>query len=224
MLDEIERSLVPRVLDQLRALPIEPGRPLLAVDADEVMVYLAEHLARWLPSVGFRMILTQYQLEGSIYPHDSDDPVPFDDCLRLIDRFFDGEVLNQQAIPGAAEALRRLSEVAQVMVLTNVPRHARALRCRNLAALGMGYPLVENAGGKGRALAWMAAHARAPMAFVDDSPRQHESAARRAPQVTRIHFVGTSHLKRILPDSPAAHHRAEDWAQCEALARAALAV
>jgi len=222
MLDEIERSLDPEVLDQLRAVPVTRGRPLLAVDADEVMVYLADHLARWLPTIGFRMVLTQYQLEGSIFPAGSDDPVPFDDCLRLIDRFFDGETLNQQPLPGAAAALERLSEVAQVMVLTNVPRHARELRRRNLAALGMGYPMVENSGGKGRALAWLTAHAAAPAAFVDDSLRQHESAARRAPGVTRIHFVGASHLRRILPESPAAHHRVEGWAACEAVVRRVL--
>ena len=68
-----------------------------------------------------------------------------------------------------------------------------------------------------KALAWMAAKAAAPVAFVDDSLKQHESAARRAPQVTRIHFVGASELRRILPDSPAAHHRVEGWAECEAL-------
>jgi hypothetical protein len=134
--DEIEASLDPEVLDQLRALPIEPGRPLLAIDADEVLVYLAEHLARYLPTIGFRMRLTQYQLEGSIFPAGSDVPVPFDDCLRLIDRFFDEETHNQQAIPGAVEALERLSGQAQVIVLTNVPRHARELRRENLAALG----------------------------------------------------------------------------------------
>lgn len=223
MLDAIERSLDPVVLDQLRALPIELGRPLVAVDADEVLVYLADHLARWLPGLGYRMRLTQYQLEGTIFPEDSDDPVPFDDCLRLIDRFFDGEVLNQQAIPGAAEALARLSEVAQVMVLTNVPRHARELRRQNLAALGMGYPMVENAGGKGKALAWMAAHADAPAVFIDDSLKQHESAARRAPGVTRVHFVGASHLRRILPESPSAHHRVEGWEECEAVVRRAIA-
>lgn len=224
MLDEIERSLDPEVLMQLRALPIRRGVPLLAVDADEVMVYLADHLARWLPGIGYRMVLTRYQLEGSIFPAHSEVPVPFDDCLRLIDRFFDGEVLNQQAIPGAAEALARLAETVQVMVLTNVPRHARELRRRNLAALGMGYPMVENSGGKGRALAWMAAQAAAPVAFVDDSPKQHESVARRMPEAARIHFVGASHLKRILPDSPSAHHRAEDWDTCEALVRRRLGV
>ncbi len=223
-LAEIEAGLDPEVLAQLRALPIVPGRPLLAVDADEVLVYLAEHLARYLATIGFDMRLTQYQLEGSIFPAGCDVPVPFDDCLRLIDRFFDDETLNQVALPGAAAALARLSEQAQVVVLTNVPRHARDLRRRNLAALGMDYPMGENAGGKGKALCWMVAHAGAPVAFVDDSLKQHESAARRAPEVTRVHFVGAGHLRRILPESPAAHHRVEGWAECEAVVRRELSL
>jgi hypothetical protein len=223
-LSEIEASLDPEVLSQLQALPIVPGRPLVAVDADEVLVYLAEHLARYLPTIGFQMRLTQYQLEGSIFPTGSEFPVAFDDCLRLIDRFFDDETLNQLPLPGAAEALARLSVQAQVVVLTNVPRHARELRRRNLAALGMDYPMVENSGGKGRALLWMANHAAAPAVFIDDSPKQHESAARRAPEVTRIHFVGASHLRQILPDSPSAHHRVEDWQACEAIVCRALAL
>ena len=216
-INEIEATLDPQVMAQLRALPIEPGRPLLAVDADEVLVYLAEHLTRYLPTIGFRMLLTHYQLEGSIFPVDSDIPVGFNDCLRLIDRFFNDETLNQQALPGSVEALARLSKQAQIIVLTNVPRHARDLRRQNLAALGMDYPMVENAGGKGRALCWIAAQAAAPVMFIDDSPKQHESAARRAPEITRIHFVGATHLRLILPESPAAHHRVEDWQGCEAL-------
>jgi hypothetical protein len=223
-LTEIEAGLDPEVLTQLQALPIVPGRPLVAVDADEVLVFLAEHLTRYLPTIGFRMRLTQYQLEGSIFPAKSEFPVPFDDCLRLIDRFFEEETLNQRALPGAADALARLALQAQVVVLTNVPRHARELRRQNLAALGMDYPMVENSGGKGRALFWMASHASAPTVFIDDSLKQHESAARRAPAVTRVHFVGASHLRRILPDSTAAHFRVDDWKACEAVVRNALAL
>ena len=223
-LAEIEAGLEPEVLAQLRAVPIVPGRPLVVVDADEVLVYLAEHLARYLPTIGFRMRLTQYQLEGSIFPVDSDYPVPFDDCLRLIDRFFHDETLKQQALPGASEALARLSLQAQVVALTNVPRHARELRRRNLAALGMGYPMVENSGGKGRALFWIATHAAAPTVFIDDSLKQHESSAGRAPDITRIHFVGASHLRRILPESLAAHHRVEDWEVCETVIRRELSL
>ncbi|HUF85766.1 MAG TPA: hypothetical protein VMM59_00140 [Thermohalobaculum sp.] len=223
MLTEIEESLDARLLARLRAVPVRAGVPLLAVDADEVLVYLADHLARYLEGIGYRMRLTHYQLEGSIFAAGSDAPVPFDGCLELIDRFFEDETLNQQAVPGAAEALARLARAAQVVVLTNVPGHAGEMRRENLAALGMGYPLVVNAGGKGRALRWLAARAEAPVVFVDDSPRQHESAARRAPEVTRIHFVGASHVRRMHVDSPAAHHRVEDWADCEAVVRACLA-
>ena len=220
----LEQHLDARLLAELRAAPVRTGVPLLAVDADEVLVYLADHLARYLEHIGYRMHLTHYQLEGSIFPQGSDDPVPFDGCLELIDRFFEDETLNQEAVPGAAETLARLSEAAQVVVLTNVPAHAGAMRRRNLAALGMGYPMVVNAGGKGRALGWLAARAEAPVVFIDDSPRQHESAARRAPDVTRIHFVGASHVRRMLVDSPAAHHRAEDWAACEAVIRQTLSI
>ena len=73
-LAEIEAGLDPEVLAQLRTLSIVPGRPLLAVDADEVLVYLAEHLARYLPTIGFDIRLTQYQLEGSIFPAGSEFP------------------------------------------------------------------------------------------------------------------------------------------------------
>lgn len=224
MLAAIEEALDDAVLAQLRAVPVRTGVPLLAVDADEVLVYLADHLVRYLAGIGYRMHLAHYQLEGSIFPVDSDEPVPFDDCLALIDRFFEDETLNQQPVPGAAETLARLSAEAQVMVLTNVPAHAAAMRRENLAALGMGYPMVANFGGKGRALSWLAARAQAPVLFIDDSPKQHESAARRAPEVTRIHFVGASHVRRILVDSPAAHHRVEDWAECEKVVRGALSL
>ena len=220
----IEEDLDEVLLAQLRTLPIRPGVPLVAVDADEVLVHLADHLVSYLPRIGFRMELEQYRLEGSIFPVDSDVPVPFNECLQLIDQFFEEETINQQAVPGAPEALARLAERAQMVVLTNVPPHASEARRRNLAALGMGFPMVQNVGGKGRALRWMSARAGAPAVFIDDSPAQHESAARRAPEVTRIHFLGASYLRRILPESPSAHHRVEDWAECEAVVRGVLAL
>ncbi len=223
MADIVVTGLPERTLAQLEALAVSPGRPLLAVDCDEVMVHLGRHFATWLGGLGYRMELARYQLEGSIFPAGADEPLPFDACLELIDRFFAEETLKQRPIAGAPAALARLAEHAQIVVLTNVPAHAEALRRRNLAALGMDYPMVVNIGGKGRALAWLAARAEAPVVFIDDSPKQHESASRRAPAVTRIHFVGADHLRALLPESPAAHHRAENWAACEALVRAALA-
>ncbi len=226
MLDlaRLEQGIDPDALAELRALELVRGRPLLAVDCDEVMVEFSSHVARWLPSTGHEMRMTQYRLEGTMFPLGQDTPLPFDDCIRLLDRFFHEETEAQEAVAGAARALGRLARDVQVVVLTNVPRFAGPARRRNLAALGMDFPVVVNTGGKGRALAWLAAHAGAPTAFIDDSPLQHEHAARHAPEVARVHFVGAASLRELMAESPEADHRAHDWDEAERLIREALGV
>lgn len=215
-LERIEHGIDPDSLDSLRAVEIERGRPLIAVDADEVLVVFSAHLARYLETIGFEMRLTQYQLEGTIFPAGGQVPVPFDDCLRLIDRYFREETLAQQAIEGAAEALADLSRLGQIVVLTNIPRFAGPDRERNLASLGMPYPVVVNAGGKGRALSWLSAQAAAPVVFIDDSAKQLDSARKHAPEVLRVHFAGSEFIRPFLKPCPAADHRAEDWSGCQA--------
>jgi len=54
MLATLEEHLDARLLAELRAVPVRRGVPLLAVDADEVLVYLADHLARFLGRIGWR--------------------------------------------------------------------------------------------------------------------------------------------------------------------------
>lgn len=226
MLDlaHLEQGIDPDSLEELRALDLARGRPLLAVDCDEVMVEFSSHVARWMPSTGHEMRLTQYRLEGTMFPLGEDTPLPFDECVALLDRFFHEETEKQEAVAGAVDALARLAADAQVVVLTNVPRFAGPVRRRNLAALGMEFPVVVNSGGKGRALAWLGAAAAAPTVFVDDSPLQHEHAARHAPDVARVHFVGAASLRELMAESPEADHRAHDWDEAEAQIRAALRV
>lgn len=214
---DLERALDPRILAQLRAVPLDPARPLLVVDADEVLVEFAAHLGRFAATLGIDMRLERYELEGTFHDRAAGRRLDFAEAIGLINRFFAEETAAQQPVPGAAAALARLADRAQVVVLTNVPRHARETRIANLSALGMAYPLVENAGGKGRALAWLAHHAGRPAAFVDDSPKQIESARRRAPSVVRVHFVGAEYVARVFPESPEADHRAGSWAEAEAL-------
>jgi hypothetical protein len=206
-------------LEELEAVPLERGRPLVAIDADEVLVEFAGHLTRWLKGVGYEMRLERYALEGAIFPLGEEFPVGFDGAIALIDAFFEEETERQTALEGAVEAVGRLARDAQVVVLTNVPRHARAARAENLAALGLDLPLVANVGGKGRAIGWLAERAAAPAVFVDDSPSQIASAARHAPDVGRIHFAGSPFIAAVLPEAPEAHERVADWPACEAAIR-----
>ncbi|MEL6477219.1 MAG: hypothetical protein AAFR17_07810 [Pseudomonadota bacterium] len=209
----------PRTLEQLETLELDAARPLIAVDADEVMVLLAAHLKRFLAENGVVLRLERYQLQGSMFPEGSATPLGFDESLAWIGRFFEHEVTRQEAVPGAAEALLRLSAQAQIVVLTNVPRHGKAGRIVNLAGLGMGYPLVENSGGKGPALAWLGARVAAPVIFIDDSHQQIASAATDAPGVTRIHFMGAELVRDVLKPAPDADHHVMSWYECEQFCR-----
>lgn len=207
----IEADLEPQTLAELRAVPITPGRPLIAVDVDEVLVVFVDHLDRHIRKRGFEMRLVTYQLEGTMFPIGGDTPLPFSDCIDLINGFFHAETERQQPVAGGREALERLSEWAQVVILTNVPRHATKARRVNLDRLGLTYPMVVNSGGKGRALAWLAARAAAPAAMIDDSVRQIESAAKHLPGATRLHFAEAEFIRRIFPGCAHATEQVHDW-------------
>ena len=209
-------------LAQLEALEITPGRPLIAVDVDDCLAVFVDHLHRFIGTLGYEMRLDRYELEGSMFPTGSDAPLPFAECIELINRFFESECARQGAVPGGAEALRSLSADAQIVILTNVPAFAGDARRQNLAGLGIPWPVVVNAGGKGRAMAWLADAAGAPAAFVDDSVRQVESVAKHAPEVVRLHFAGAEFIRRLFPDCAAATRQVHDWEEAERVLRAEL--
>ncbi|MEM6678599.1 MAG: hypothetical protein AAF675_12090 [Pseudomonadota bacterium] len=215
-----EPKLPRETVAELKEAGIRRG-PLLVVDCDEVIVEFAGHLARWLPDVGYEMRLKKYELEGAIFPHGDPTPVSFDAAINLINAFFEEQTAYQTPLVGAVEALSRLRREVQTVVLTNIPRPGKRDRLANLASLGLDLPVIVNSGGKGRALAWLAKAAgaeagRERMVFVDDSPQQIASAARRAPHVGRIHFRGAEAIRHVLGHAEHADVAVEDWAACEA--------
>jgi hypothetical protein len=137
----------------------------------------------------------------------------------LINRFFEAEVSRQQPIPGGAAALASLADEAQIVILTNAPRHGRDGRRENLDALGIPYPLVVNAGGKGKAMRWLALKAEAPAAFIDDSVTQIASVAKHAPDVMCIHFAWAPLIARLFPECEDASCQVRDWPAAEAALR-----
>lgn len=219
MNDSIMTGPTPATLAQLETLEIVPGRPLIVVDVDDCIAVYIEHLTRWMAARDLDLRLESYELEGSIFRTGSDEALPFDDCIEIIRAFFREECRHQVLIAGAGEALHSLAADAQIVILTNAPGFAKDDRRRNLAGQDVPWPVVINEGGKGRALAWLSARADAPTAFVDDSVRQIESVARRAPHVLRLHFAGVPSVRRLFPECAAASARVQDWAEAETVLR-----
>lgn len=186
------------------------GRPLLIVDADEVLFMFVDGFMNFLESKGFYLDLTSYRLHGNVKTRVDDSVVESHEVTRLLE-VFRADLDSLTAVEDAQYVLGGLSPEMDIVVLSNVSTSQAVPRLRNLAAAGFPYPLIANAGPKGPAVKTLAARGGRPAFFVDDIPPHLASVAEQAPDVFRIHFIGDHRLKPLLPSSEQAHLRADTW-------------
>lgn len=199
------------VAAQLAELYLDPGRPLLIADADEVLFYFMRGLEGFLTGRGLYFDWRSYALYGNIRRRDDDSPVAAEELHPLLQGFFAEATESLAPVDGAAAVLAELSRHAQIVVLSNLPLPARDARTRALARHGMAYPLIANTGPKGPAVASLRQRVDAPAVFIDDIPHNHASVAQLAPTTLRLHFVADPRLAALLGPAPDCHHRAESW-------------
>jgi hypothetical protein len=203
----------PDILSQLETLEIDPSRPLIISDADEVLLKFMARLEYYLETKGLWIDLNNFAISGNIKSRETNEPV---EVPNMIDDFFATQTLHIDAAPGAVEAINSLSEVAQVIVLTNLPASEKQNRITNLAGHGISFPLVIGSGLKGPAVAWLAAQMQAPVFFLDDIPHNINSVAEHAPAVHRIHFIADPRLARLIGPADGASKRIDVWEEAHA--------
>lgn len=187
------------------------NRPILLVDADEVLLKFVQHLEFHLESEGYVLNLDTFQLAGNIREANSQQPANQETVKGLIASFFDMHVDSVPAIDHAAEALQQLSNFYQIAVLTNVPHKHRIRRQNNLHSHGFNYPVIANSGGKGPVVKSLQNKTSQPIVFVDDLPPQLSSVATHAPDTYLVHFVGDPRLAKLIDKAEDAHVRIDDW-------------
>lgn len=134
----------------------------------------------------------------------------------MLDQFFPAEMERQTLVPHAREALARLSETADIVILTNLGDHVRQARIEQLARFGIEHRVETNQGGKGDPVARLVREHGDPVTvFVDDLGVHHKSVAKHAPQVHRLHMISEPALAPNVPKAPAAHVRIDDWREAE---------
>ncbi len=190
---------------------LSPHRPLLLVDADEVLLKFLEHMETFLNSQNYELRLTSFRLTGNIFTRGTDEAAEHSEVRNLIARFFDDCVDDIPPVEGAAEALQALSNQYQIIVLTNVPEHCRERRQKNLANHGIDYPLIANAGEKGPMVKRLTENLAGPSVFVDDLAFHHRSVASHAPDTHRVHFVADTRLTQLVDKADEAHVRIDLW-------------
>ena len=189
------------------------SRPLLITDCDEVLLHMVRHFGAWLDEahdIDFRPVGGAF--ETALTRRESGDVVPSHEVWPLLDGFFRTEMERQTLVPGAGEALERIAEVADIVILTNLQDWCHAGRAAQLDALGIRHRIVCNQGGKGQPVAHLAAeHASSVTVFVDDLEQHHESVAHHAPGVFRHHMVAEPAIASTIPPASHAHARIDDW-------------
>jgi hypothetical protein len=203
------------------AVPLQAARPLLILDADEVLLRFVEGFDRFLRARELFIDLTSYRLHGNVKRLDDKSQVLDVEVTALLDEFR-SDLDSLVMVEGAHQTLTALSPLLQIVILSNVPPAQAPARLRNFAGHGFDFPLVTNAGLKGEAVRALAGRAGKPAFFVDDIPQHLQAVATFAPEVFRIHLVGDDRLKPLLPAAEHAHLRADTWAEAEAFIRSRL--
>lgn len=187
------------------------SRPLLICDCDEVLLHMVRHFGAWLRE---RHDIRFAHETGSFVAMTHADGAPVDHALiwGFLDQFFPAEMERQTLVPGAADALGRIAEQADIVILTNLGDHCRDHRIDQLARHGIRHRVETNQGGKGGPVARLIAEYGNPVTvFVDDLPMHHESVAKHAPTVHRLHLVAEPEMAPRVPPAPFAHARIDDW-------------
>ena len=187
-------------------------RPLLISDCDDVLLHFAPHFADWVAEAyGYSFSLDVPSFAGALRDEHGVE-VTRERAFALLDLFFDREMHRQQLVAGALEALRTVGTMADIVILTNIGDQYHANRIAQLERFDIRHRVLCNQGGKGRPIAELIGEMKPSAAvFVDDLPVHHESVAKHAPDVWRLHMIAEPRIAAITPPAPFAHARIDAW-------------
>lgn len=193
------------------------SRPLLITDCDEVLLHMVRHFGVWLrESHDIDFDYRGLDMFNAMTRANGERPST-EEMWGFLGGFFPAEMERQTLVPHAREALAALSEVADIVVLTNLQDHVREARIEQLDRFGIRHRVVTNQGGKGDPVGRLVAEYGASVAvFVDDLAVHHESVAKQAPYVHRLHMIAEPDLAPNVPPAPHANARIDDWRQAQA--------
>lgn len=206
-------ELSAEILEQLEALNLDPNRPLIISDADEVLLRFIMQLEIYLDERDMWIDIASFRLAGNIKKKGTDEAVEQALMPELLNDFFAHETANFKAVEGAAHALQTLRAHTQIMVLTNLPIAHKQARIDNLKRQGMDYPLVVGSGLKGPAVKWLNDKISAPVFFFDDISYNINSAAECAPTTHCVHMIADPRLQKIVEAAEKSSTRIDDWTQ-----------
>ncbi|MCF8474570.1 MAG: hypothetical protein K9G26_07730 [Emcibacter sp.] len=206
-------------LKQIKSLTLNSIRPFIISDADEVILHFTDMLSQYLLTQHMYVDFTSYNLEGNIKYIDTNKPVDKKLFGSILDGYFEENVEKQVLVKDAALHLENLSEICDIIILTNIPHNFANRRRKILNEFGLSYPMISSSGPKGPVLKALKKKTSGDIIFIDDISHHHESAAQYVPDSLRLQFIANDHLNKIEKKSEFCHHRCRDWNHIETIIR-----
>jgi hypothetical protein len=194
------------------------NRPLIVSDCDEVLMHMVVPFRHWLDELHGIHFEFSRGFEHALLHKDSGDPVERAQIWALLHGFFVTEMHRQTPIAGAVEAMARLAERADIVIVTNIAEELGQARADQIHNHGLPYEVIGNGrgGAKGPTVARLIAERAAPLAFfIDDLSSNHVSVALESPACWRLHMVGEPERAPHVADAREAHARIDDWDAAE---------
>ncbi len=212
-------GLDPRTRRQLARIRLRRDRPLLVCDVDEVVVHFIAGFEAWLAERGLYLAPDSWSIESNVRDARTHEPLPDYRVHRLVHAFFREGVASLQPLEGAVEALHRLSDDCEIVLLTNLPHRYAPQRRQNMERLGLSFPLITNQGPKGPAVKALAAAIDESCLFIDDHAAYVESVGRHVPSAQLFHFLHDPRFARHAGTPAVPHWRVRHWQETEGLIR-----
>jgi hypothetical protein len=185
---------------QTDLLKLDPERPVVICDVDDVVVEYSKAFESYITERGYEIDAERFAVTGNIRSRDTGALVERAGIKRLRRGFFHDRLSQLVAIPFATEWLTKLSLLASVVMLSNIPEEFAEQRKEHLHAQGIPFPMVTNSGAKGPAAAAIAG--QRPAVFIDNQASLIVSVHEHVPHAHLVHFVhdGNAHwLQSPLP-------------------------
>ncbi len=200
----------PSIAPTLESLGLASSRPLVIVDVDEVLGLFMLGFGAFVAEHGCELRFERFALFQNIYRPGATEHLDLAEGRKLFDEFFRSRCGEIEPAPGAVEALRRLERRAEILILSNAPAEAEALRGDWLKRHGLPRALILSSGPKGPVTAGLVAQTMGRTAFVDDLIPNLDSVAEHSPTTATFQHVADLRLRPLAPRSDR-HRRIDDW-------------
>ena len=191
------------------------NKSLIICDVDEVVIQFLQPLREFLIKNGFRLETNNFSLNDNIFSNSTNRLVGKNKVQQLLLKFYESEAEILPIVENAQKSLLTLSDQANIVFLSNIPKQFEVPRQRNLHSHGLHFPLLINKGPKGPLVATLTAKTNQQIFFLDDNPINLKSVRENVEHIHLIQFVADEDFFNLSPKVNGVKLTTRDWKQVE---------